>query len=315
MFIQVLTIHLQSWKISQWIEECGFPPGVINVLSGHGHISGNAISMHMKVRAISFTGSTRTGRAIQIASANSNLKKVVFELGGKGPALIFEDADLVDAARGTEFSIDFNSGQTCMANSRIYVHESVAEKFLVEFKKLATSRKMGDPSQKEINHGPQADKVQYETVLKYIDLGKESGGKIELGGDEPTNEANSTLTVHPVIFTGQPEDSRIMKEEVFGPVVVINTFQTEEEAIAKANDSEFGLYASLYTKDLDRALRVGKKLESGMIGVNCASPTGCWDLPFGGWKQSGTGRESLLESMHHFLEQKSLYFKVPGIGG
>lgn len=273
------------------------------------------MSMHMKIRAISFTGSTRTGRAIQIASANSNLKKVVFELGGKGPALIFEDADLEEAAKGTEFSINYNSGQSCHANSRIYVHESVGEKFMGEFKKLAANRKIGDPSQKHINHGPQADKVQYETVLKYIELGKKSGGEVQLGGDESTDRSSSSLTVHPVIFTGQPEDSQVMKEEIFGPVVVINTFKTEEEAITKANDSEFGLYASLYTKDLNRALRVGKKLESGMIGVNCASPTGCWDLPFGGWKQSGVGRESLLESMHHFLEQKSLYFKVPGIGG
>ena len=296
------------------IEECGFPPGVINVLSGHGSV-GNAMSLHMKIRALSFTGSTRTGRAIQIASANSNLKKIVFELGGKGPALIFEDADLEDAVRSTEFSIDFNSGQTCMANSRIYVQESIAEKFLAEFKKLAGSRKMGDPSQKGVNHGPQADKVQYETVLKYIDMGKESGGELELGGAAKTDGEAESLLVHPVIFTGQPEDSRIMKEEVFGPVVVINTFKTEEEAIAKANDTEFGLYAALYTKDLDRALRVGKKLESGMVAVNCASPTGCWDLPFGGWKQSGTGRESLLESMDHFLENKSIYFKVQGIGG
>jgi aldehyde dehydrogenase (NAD+) len=229
--------------------------------------------------------------------------------------LVFDDADLDEAAKGTEFSIDYNSGQTCMANSRIYVQESVAEKFLVAFKKLAASRKMGDPSQKEVNHGPQADKVQYETVLKYIEIGKESGGKLELGGDAKMNGTEGSLTVHPVIFTGQPEDSRIMKEEVFGPVVVINTFKTEEEAIAKANDTEFGLYAALYTKDLNRALRVGKKLESGMVGVNCASPTGSWDLPFGGWKQSGTGRESLLESMEHFLEHKSIYFKVPGIGG
>jgi aldehyde dehydrogenase (NAD+) len=305
----------QSWRVSKWIEECGFPPGVINVLSGHGHISGNAMSLHMKIRAISFTGSTRTGRAIQIASANSNLKKVVFELGGKGPALVFEDAGLEQAARETEFSIDFNSGQTCMANSRIYVQESIAEKFLVEFKKLAGSRKMGDPSQKDINHGPQADNAQYENVLKYIEIGKESGGKLELGGDTQPTGAAESLTVHPVIFTGQPEDSRIMKEEVFGPVVVINTFETEEEAISKANDTEFGLYAALWTKDLDRALRVGKKLESGMVDVNCASPTGSWDLPFGGWKQSGTGRESLLESMDHFVENKSMYFKVPGIGG
>ncbi|MAD81654.1 MAG: hypothetical protein CL912_01715 [Deltaproteobacteria bacterium] len=295
------------------MSECGFPPGVINVLSGHGHISGAAMGSHMRIRAISFTGSTRTGRAIQIASAESNLKKVVFELGGKGPSLIFEDADLEEAAKGTDFSIFWNAGQTCMANSRIYVHENVAEKFVALFKELAKSRKMGDPTSGDVNHGPQADKTQYEAVLKYIEIGKESG-KVELGG-EPNILKDGRLTVNPVIFRDQPEDSRIMKEEVFGPVVVINTFKTEEDVIAKANDAEYGLYASLWTNDLGRALRVSKKLESGMVGVNCASPTGSWDLPFGGWKGSGTGRESLLESMDHFLEHKSIYFKCPGIGG
>jgi aldehyde dehydrogenase (NAD+) len=268
----------------------------------------------MLIRALSFTGSTATGRAIQIASAQSNMKKVVFELGGKGPALIFEDADLEEAVKGTEFSIYFLSGQTCMANSRIYVQESVAEAFTEAFKKVASERRIGDPLGKKINHGPQADKKQFDTVLKYIEIGKKSG-KIVLGGEPTTNGSAESLTVSPVIFVDQPEDSKIMKEEIFGPVVVINTFKTEEEVIAKANDTEFGLYAALFTKDLNRALRVSKKLESGMIGVNCASPTGSWDLPFGGWKGSGTGRESLLESMDHFTEQKSIYFKVPGIGG
>lgn len=263
----------------------------------------------MKIRAISFTGSTRTGRAIQKASADSNLKKVIFELGGKGPAIIFEDADIEDAVKGTEFSIMFNSGQTCMANSRIYVQSSIKDKFTEAFMKVASSRKIGNPSVSGINHGPQADKVQYETVLKYIEIGRKSG-KVLLEGE--TKELN---TVHPVIFADQPEDSQIMKEEIFGPVCVINTFETEDEVIAKANDTEFGLYAALYTHDLQRALRVSKKLETGMVGVNCASPTGSWDLPFGGWKGSGTGRESLLESMEHFMEEKSIYFKVPGIGG
>ncbi|KAF4625569.1 hypothetical protein G7Y89_g12599 [Cudoniella acicularis] len=273
---------LTSWKVAQWIAECGFPLGVINVLPGHGHISGSAMSLRTSVPALSFTGRTRIGRAIQIASAQSNLKKVVFELSKKGPALVFEDADLDEAVKGTEHSIYWNSGQTSMANSRVYV----------------------------------PDKVQYETVLRYIDIGKESG-RVVLSAEEnaTVKKEEQNIIVHPVIFVDQPEHSRIMKEEIFGPGVVINTFKTEEEVISKANDTEFGLYAALYTKDLERALRVGKKLESGMIGVNCASPTGSWDLPFGGWKGSGTGRESLLESMDHFLEQKSIYIKVPGIRG
>jgi aldehyde dehydrogenase (NAD+) len=200
--------------VSQWIEKCGFPPGVINVLSGHGHTSGAALSEHMQVRALSFTGSTRTGRAIQIASAKSNLKKVVFELGGKSPALVFEDADIEQAARETENSINWNSGQTCMANSRIYVQDSIKEKFIEAFTQCAKSRKMGDPTNPDINHGPQADKVQHENVKKYIELGKgEARSTIDTGA-ETNGEAHNakSLLIHPVIFTDVAENSRIAKE-------------------------------------------------------------------------------------------------------
>jgi aldehyde dehydrogenase (NAD+) len=304
---------LTSWKVSQWIEKCGFPPGVINVLSGHGQVSGQALSMHMKVRALSFTGSTRTGRAIQIASANSNLKKVVFELGGKSPAIIFEDADIELAAKETEHSINWNSGQTCMANSRIYVQDTIKDKFLAAFTQHAKNRKLGDPTSAATNHGPQADKIQHQNVSNYIALGKQEAGTTTIDTAPSAPVDSPSLLVHPVIFTNVSETSRVAKEEIFGPVVLINSFASEAEAIAKANDTEFGLYAALYTKDLERAMRVGKKLESGMVGVNCTSPTGCWDLPFGGWKSSGTGRESLLESMDHYLEHKAMYIKVPGL--
>ncbi|KAF3005779.1 hypothetical protein E8E13_007352 [Curvularia kusanoi] len=304
-----------SWKVSQWIEKCGFPPGVINVLSGHGQVSGQALSEHMRVRALSFTGSTRTGRAIAIAAAKSNLKKVVFELGGKSPALIFEDADIEQAAKETELSINSNSGQACFASSRIYVQESIKEKFVEAFTRVAKARKLGDPTVPGVNQGPQADRTQYNTVQKFIALGKDDAGSTIDTGADSTNNDISPNHIHPVIFTDVPEDSKIAKEEIFGPVVIINTFSTESEAIAKANDTEFGLYASLYTKDIERALRVAKKLESGMLGVNCTSPTNSWDLPFGGWKGSGTGRESLLDSMDHYLEHKSVYVRVNGIGG
>ncbi|KAF2749968.1 aldehyde dehydrogenase [Sporormia fimetaria CBS 119925] len=310
---------LTSWKVSQWIESCGFPPGVINVLSGHGPLSGAALAEHMQIRALSFTGSTRTGRAIQIASAKSNLKKIVFELGGKGPALIFEDADIERAARETENSIDWNSGQTCMANSRIYVQEVIKDRFLEAFRRCAQSRQSGNPLVDDTNLGPLADKQQYEVVQRYVAQGRrEASSTVDLGeaskGHESSSESQALL-VRPVIFTSVPETSAIVKDEIFGPVVVINSFRTEEEAIQKANDTEFGLYAAIYTKDVERALRVGAKLESGCVGVNCASPQTSWDLPFGGWKQSGTGRESFMDSMEHFLETKSLFIRVPGLTG
>ncbi|KAF9692466.1 hypothetical protein EKO04_009350 [Ascochyta lentis] len=305
---------LTSWKVAQWIEKCGFPPGVVNVLSGHGQISGQALAEHMKVRALSFTGSTRTGRAIAIAAAKSNLKKVVFELGGKSPSLVFEDADIEQAAKELELSINSNSGQACFASSRIYVQDSIKDAFIEAFTRIASARKLGDPTIHTTNQGPQADKTQYETVQKYIALGREEAGHtIDTSTSSPTTP--SRHHIHPIIFTDIPETSRLTKEEIFGPVVLINSFTTEADALAKANDTEYGLYASLYTRDLERALRVAKKLESGMLGVNCTSPTNCWDLPFGGWKGSGTGRESLLESMEHYLEVKSVYVRVGGIGG
>lgn len=288
---------------------------MINVLSGHGQTSGQALAEHMKVRALSFTGSTRTGRNIAIAAAKSNLKKVVFELGGKSPSLIFDDADIEQAAKETELSINSNSGQACFASSRLYVQDSIKDNFIEAFTRVAKARKLGDPTSPGINHGPQADKTQYENVQRYIALGKDEAGSTIDTGVGAENSATSSYHIRPVIFTDVPEDSRLTKEEIFGPVVIINTFTTEAEAIAKANDTEFGLYASLYTKDLERAIRVAKKLESGMLGVNCTSPTNCWDLPFGGWKGSGTGRESLLESMEHYLEVKSVYVRVSGIDG
>jgi aldehyde dehydrogenase (NAD+) len=300
---------LTSIKVATFIEKAGFPPGVINVISGHGPVSGAAIASHMDIRVLSFTGSTRTGRIISKAAADSNLKNVIMELGGKAPAIIFEDADIEHAVKGTEHSIMFLSGQTCMANSRIYVQKSIGEKFIASFQKLVESRKHGDPTETSTTHGPQADAMQHKAVLKYIESGKITG-KLAIGDQSSTFGENF---VNPVIFLDQPEDSAVVKEEIFGPVVVINTFETEEEAIAKANDSEFGLYAAVYTKDLDRAMRVATKLESGTVGVNCTSPTGANDMPIGGYKGSGYGRESFVHAMDHYLETKAVLIQVAGL--
>lgn len=302
---------LSSDILNKMLNEAGFPPGVINVVHGHGAVAGNAISTHMSIRALSFTGSVRTGRVIQKAAADSNFKHLIFELGGKSPAIIFDDADLERAAKETQHSIMWHSGQTCMANSRIYVQKAIADKFIETFNSLAAARKMGDPTLKETQSGPQADKAQFETVHQYIAEGKKTGKLLEPGTKLP--EVNGDLFVAPVVFLQQPEDSKIMKEEVFGPVVCINTFETEEEALKIANDTEYGLYAAVYTNDLDRAMRCAKGLDSGMVGVNCTSPTGAWDMPFGGYKQSGVGRESFLLSMDDWLEQKAVFIRVGGL--
>lgn len=304
-----MLIHLQSAKIAALIEQSGFPPGVINVLSGRGEC-GSAIAHHMDIRVLSFVGSSRTGRAIQKASADSNLKNVIFELGGKSPAIVFEDADLEVAAKDTENSMNFLSGQTCFANSRVYVQRSVAEAFLVKYKQFAELRLDGDPTDPAINYGPLADSAQSQVVENYIKLGRDTGKELTTVQSK-TPEDNF---FKPVIFIEQPENAAVMKDEIFGPVVCINTFDTEAEAIAKANDSELGLYAAVYTKDLDRAVRVTAKLEAGMVGVNCTSPTAKgMELPFGGYKGSGIGRVSMLHSMDDFLETKSVFIKVAGL--
>jgi aldehyde dehydrogenase (NAD+) len=295
---------IQSLYMAKLIQKAGFPPGVVNVLSGHGDPAGSALASHMGVRGISFTGSSATGRKIQVASAKSNMKHVHMELGGKTPAIVFPDADVASAAAQTQFSIQFNSGQICVANSRIYVHESIAEQFIKSFREHFAAVKMGDPMDPTTAHGPQVDMIQYERIKEYLAIG-EKDGKLTAGGD-----AKDGLFVRPTVFEGVPENSRLMQEEVFGPVVAINTFSTEEEVIAKANNSEFGLYASVFTKDIDRAVRVSKALDAGTVGVNCTSPTAAKDCAFGGFKSSGTGREGLLHSLDSYLEIKSILIKT-----
>jgi len=200
----------------------------------------------MDVRALSFTGSGRTGRIIQAAAAKSNLKQVYLELGGKSPAVIFEDADIEKAVKETAYSIQTNSGQVCMANSRVYVQDSISEKYIELFKERFSKQvTMGDPLEKDINHGPQADEVQHKTVLRYLEMGKQSGDLV-IGGSAPSDREG--YYIQPTIFTNTPEDAPIMKEEIFGPVVNINVFKTEEEVLAKANNTEYGLYAAVYTK-------------------------------------------------------------------
>lgn len=295
---------LTSLYIAKLIKKANFPPGVINIISGHGEPSGAALASHMKVRCISFTGSSLTGQKIQVAAAKSNLKQCLMELGGKSPAIVFEDADLESAAAQTQFSIQFNSGQICTANSRVYVHESVADKFIEAFRGKFEAQTIGDPLDPTTSHGPQIDVKQYNRIKEYLAIG-EKDGKLTAGGD-----ATNGYFIKPTIFEDVPAKSRLAQEEVFGPVVVITRFSTEAEVIEKANDTEFGLYASVFTKDLDRAVRLAKALEAGTVGVNCTSPTGAKDGAFGGWKMSGTGREGLLYSLDSFLETKSIVIKT-----
>ncbi|KAB2577952.1 Retinal dehydrogenase 2 [Lasiodiplodia theobromae] len=301
---------LTSTKLATLINQAGFPPGVLNVLSGLGPAAGAAMSSHMGIRMISFTGSLRTGKAIQAAAAASNLKNVVLELGGKSPAIVFADAlpHLDDAVRATAYSVRTNAGQTCMQNSRVYVQRGIADEFVARLRKCLAEVRAGDPLDESTQMGPIVDEEQRRRVLEYVEEGSRTARETIT-----QKAAASSAIVSPTIFLDTPEDAKIMKEEVFGPVVNVNVFDEEDEVVAKANDTEFGLYASVFTSDIDCALRMMKRLDAGTVGVNCTSPTTAVDMPFGGYKQSGLGREGLEHSLSNYLEVKTALIKIKGL--
>ncbi|KAF1349646.1 aldehyde dehydrogenase [Delphinella strobiligena] len=254
---------LTALVLARLIKEAGFPPGVVNVLSGYGKPTGEAIASHMRIRKVGFTGSGRTGRLIKQAAAASNLKRVSLELGGKSPLIIFPDADLEKAAEVAARSITMNSGQACIASSRLYVHESIADTFKEKVgaaMNAEASTSGQDPLDAKSAYAPQADKTQFEAVLRYIDLAKDSGGKIVLGGKR---KGDKGYFIEPTIIENPSHDSRVAKEEIFGPVLSYMTFTDEDEVMKRANDTEYGLYASVFTKDIARAMRIAKKFESG----------------------------------------------------
>ncbi|KAF9892998.1 hypothetical protein FE257_012409 [Aspergillus nanangensis] len=294
--------------LAQLAYQAGFPPGIINVISGPGQ-TGALLSAHMKIRKISFTGSTPTGRAIMQAAAKSNLKAVSLELGGKSPLLVFEDADLDATAAAAVKSITFNSGQICTASSRVYVQKSVADKFKALAVKIMQNLRLGDPAQPNTNMGPQADSRQAAVVASYLQAGAKDG--TALVGGERALEAGDNY-IHPTIFADIPHGSKLDAEEIFGPVMVLHEFETEDEAVQRANDTEYGLFASVFTKDVGRALRVARALEAGNVGVNCTSPDGAYELPFGGWKMSGIGYQKGSHAVLEWTQGKSVSIKHLG---
>lgn len=291
-------------------EEAGLPKGVFNLINGYGRPAGEALAKHMDVRKISFTGSGPTGRAIKKAAADSNLKNVTLELGGKSPLVIFPDADLEQAVPAAAMSVLINSGQVCIASSRVYVHADIADAFVEAMKKAMTEMgQSNDPLAVGTMRGPQVDKIQFDRVNNFLQYAKDEKLNVALGGAADAKDG-AGYYVAPTIITGAPEDSRVMKEEIFGPVVCINTFTDEEEVLKRANDTEYGLYASVFTRDISRALRVAKKLEAGSVAVNATSPTMAFDLPFGGFKASGDGRELSKYATDYWTELKTVFIKL-----
>jgi aldehyde dehydrogenase (NAD+) len=293
---------LSALKVAQLVVEAGFPAGVINIISGFGPTAGNALAQHMDVKKIAFTGSTPVGRKIMEASAQTNLKKVSLELGGKSPNIVFADANIDEAVKWSHMGIFFNHGQTCCAGSRLFVQEEIYDTFVKKFEAMTAEMKIGDPSKAETSLGPLVDIIQFDRVMGYIQKGKEGGATCNMGGERHGEEG---FFVKPTIFSDVTDDMVIAKEEIFGPVVVIMKFKTLEEVIERANDTPFGLAAAIHTSNHNTAIKVSNALEAGTVWINCYNMFFNQN-PFGGYKTSGLGRELGEYALSEYTQVKSV---------
>jgi aldehyde dehydrogenase (NAD+) len=288
------------------VEEAGFPPGVVNVVTGYGHEIGEALVRHRRVAKIAFTGGEVGGRAVNLAAA-ADFKPVTLELGGKSPNVVFADADLDQAVKGAVAGIFAASGQTCMAGSRLLLQDSIHDDFVGRLTNFAKDARIGDPSSYDTQIGPIATRPQWERIMKMIDMAKQEGATCVLGGHslEGTGYGQGQF-VAPTIFTGVRNEMRIAQEEVFGPVLSVIRFRDEEDAIRIANDIDFGLAAAVWTQDLHRAFYCADRIRAGTVWVNNYRATS-FASPFGGYKRSGLGREGGVESIKEYLQTKSVW--------
>lgn len=284
------------------------PKGVINLILGDGE-AGKIIATHMDVDKVAFTGSTEIGKQVVHNSADSNLKHVSLELGGKSPNIIFNDApDLYAAIERSFYGLFTHKGEKCSAPTRLFAHVDVYDKVVEDIAKLANSYIVGDPFDPKSNQGAQVSEAHMERILGYIESGKSQGARLVAGGERDMKGENANgFFIRPTIFVDVDNKMKIAQEEIFGPVLCIIPFETEEEVIAMANDTIYGLGAGLWTNDVYRAHRVAKKLQAGMVFVN---KYGCYDFasPFGGWKQSGWGKEYAIHSLQSYTKQKAIWF-------
>jgi len=288
------------------VKKAGFPPGVINVISGFGKTAGAALASHMDVDKVAFTGSTVVGRQILKAAAGSNLKKVTLELGGKSPNIVFADADIDNAISWVNFRIFFNHGQCCCAGSRIYVQDSIYDKFVERFKERAQKNVVGDPFAKDTFQGPQVSQVQFDRIMNYIQAGKDAGAKVEIGGNRKGDQG---YFIEPTIFSNVTEDMKIVQEEIFGPVCSISKFKDKEEAIRVGNKTTYGLAAAVHTSNLNTAIEVSNALKAGTVWVNTYN-TLHHQLPFGGYKESGIGRELGEDALANYTQTKTVNIRL-----
>ncbi|XP_027750143.1 aldehyde dehydrogenase, mitochondrial [Empidonax traillii] len=298
---------LSGLYVASLIKEAGFPPGVVNIIPGYGPTAGAAISSHMDIDKVAFTGSTEVGHLIQKAAAESNLKRVTLELGGKSPNIVMSDADMDWAVDQAHFALFFNQGQCCCAGSRTYVQEDIYNEFVERSVEKAKARVVGNPFDFKTEQGPQVDEEQFKKILGYISTGKREGAKLLCGGNPA---ADRGYFIQPTVFGNVQDNMTIAREEIFGPVMQILKFRTMEEVIERANDSKYGLAAAVFTKDLDKANYVSQSLRAGTVWINCYNVFGA-QAPFGGYKASGNGRELGEYGLEAYVEVKNVTIKIP----
>jgi aldehyde dehydrogenase (NAD+) len=314
--------------LANLIKEAGFPPGVVNILNGYGKDAGAAIASHLDVDKIAFTGSTATGKLIMKMAA-ANMKNITLETGGKSPLIVFADADIDQAVKWSHIGVMSNMGQICTATSRVLVQDGIYDRFVEAFKEQVKKvSKIGDPFEDETFQGPQVTKAQvrrfpcsvrpiskkltcgkYDRVLGYIDSGISEGATLAMGGKPCKDVDGRGFFIEPTIFTNVTDSMKIYREEVFGPFVVISSFQTEEEAVRRANDTTYGLGSAVFTQDIAKAHRVARAIESGTVWINSSNDSDI-RIPFGGVKQSGIGRELGEAGLAAYTNQKAVHVNL-----
>ncbi|KAH7232201.1 aldehyde dehydrogenase domain-containing protein [Fusarium redolens] len=303
---------LMAAELGKLVLEAGFPPGVFQVLTGDGS-TGAALASHMRVAKVSFTGSIPTGKTVQVLAAKSNLKRVTLELGGKSPAVVFDDANLENAVKWAVNALVTNSGQICFAATRVCVQSKIYDKFVEAYVARVKSKNkvLGDPEASGIEIGPVVDKTQHDRIMGIISSAKENNdGKVLVGGQKIGEKG---YFIEPTVFADTNKTSFIYNEEIFGPVAVINKFDTEEEVLEEANNSKYGLMAGVFTQDITRALRLSSLIDSGVVGINCIS-TISFSCPFGGTKESGLGRENGEQALRAYTEPKTILINMASQG-
>ncbi|TDX32320.1 betaine aldehyde dehydrogenase [Modicisalibacter xianhensis] len=305
---------LSAIKLAEIFTEAGLPDGVFNVIQGAGDV-GAMLTEHQDIDKVTFTGEVGTGKKVMSAAAASTLKEVTMELGGKSPLIVFDDADLDRAADAAMMANFYSSGQVCTNGTRVFVHRSVKSAFEAKIRERVARIRAGDPLDSSVNFGPLVSFEHLEKVLSYLEIGKQEGARLLAGGNRMTGSSESGFDyakgawAEPTVFTDCSDDMRIVREEIFGPVMAILDFDDEEEVIRRANDTHYGLAAGLFTEGLNRAHRVIHRLEAGICWINTWGDSPA-EMPVGGYKQSGIGRENGLTSLEHYTQIKSIQVEM-----